>query len=83
MLYQRQLIGSQSAGLIGVILKRSIRKLYGNRVIYYTRALRSRFQCISMTLLFLFGSGFGSLAVGPATSAAYRSAPAGKQGVKL
>jgi L,D-transpeptidase YcbB len=81
MLYQRQLIGSQSAGLIGVILKRSIRKLYGNRVIYYTRALRSRFQRISMTLLFLFGSGFGSLAVGPATSAAYRSAPAGKQGL--
>jgi L,D-transpeptidase YcbB len=50
----------------------SIRALGGYQVISKTRALRSRFQSISMTLLVLFG--LASFAIAPSTPLAYGSA---------
>ena len=46
-----------------------------------TRSLKLCSQPLLMTLLVVFGSGFSSVAVAPATSASHNSAPASPQGI--
>lgn len=66
MLYPDRSIGSQSACQNPDRPNDVDSELGGDRVISETRALRSRFQPIAMTLLVLFG--LASLAVAPTTT---------------